>query len=219
MRKWNWNESRMQCKFYWQIGKHFFFLNFFLFFFNSFFWLTHELNLALFKLVFFLLTLCGAFRIWKFCDFACIFFMFSFDFTVILFFFFLFSVFFFVCFKLVLSSVGKFWISDSSEADSISDFRFDFNWIYFLIRFKELFAFDFDLGLASIRFANKFGFFFFCFSFLFLLFAGCSGEFSEFCFCTEWDELSLSFEFWIDFGFWFEFEFRFVRLDLVFDLI
>lgn len=107
MRKWNWNESRMQCKFYWQIGKHFFFLNFFLnfflFFFNSFFWLTHELNLALFKLVFFLLTLCGAFRIWKFCDFACIFFMFSFDFTVIYFFsvFFFFFVFSWYCLVLV----------------------------------------------------------------------------------------------------------------------
>lgn len=182
-----------------------FFLIFFSFF-QLFFWLTHDLKFGSFQASFFLLTLCGAFRIWKFCDFACIFFMISFDFTVILFFFFLF--FFFFCIQLVLSSVGKFWISDSSEADSISDFRFDFNWI-FLIRFKELFAFDFDLALASIRFADKFGFFFSVLAFYFCFLLGAVVSLASFAFVqneTSWvwvlsSELILDFDLNLNFDF------------------
>lgn len=159
----------MQCKFYWQIGKQFFnlLIDFFMHIFQLnfcfvFFWLTHELKFGSFQASF-LLTLWGAFRIWKFCDFACIFFMFLFGFS------FLFSYFFW-WYCLVLVNF-EFQIR-------VRQIRLV---IWFSIGFwfdlQKLFTIDFDLGF-QLDIADKFGFF-----------AGCSGEFSEFCFCTEWDEL------------------------------
>lgn len=133
----------MQCKFYWQIGKQFFnllidfFMHIFQLNFCFVFWLTHELKFGSFQASFLLTKCISHLEILWFCLYF---------FHVFLWFFF--SLFLFLL--VVLSSFGKFWISDSSEADSISDLIFD--WI--LIRFTKIIYDWFWFGF-SIRYCRQ----------------------------------------------------------------